>query len=867
MAGLWRLTSAAAASLVVSLALTGLLAVDAHAQTRKFSAKTKFLAYVNSKPTLFDSAAAACNAYLTAARYVENNSSSQSTTYSCTVSLGYDANNNPILAPSSYTYTQQQVTTVGGAVIGAGPQWMCTGTYTNTLTVSGGCVTGSVTSNTTQLAIGNIVQEVRVCPPNWSWWDQRTCYSSTAPVPTRASDDCKVGNPIAVGSGCKQESVELYVLRTSSRSVPISLHYNSQPVHGGGRLAGEKNWMLDPFDRRVILNDLASLGRVYVVRRSGYSEGFEQLAAGVFKSFDNQVTLAQISASEWRRTDFSERTIETYNSTGALISLRYFEGGGFDLQYGSNPNRPTAIVSTVGHRVDLQYGAQLSTVLLPDNKSVTLGYTPLASPTGNSEMLTSVVFQDGTSRRFAYGQAYATSYTPADVLTYQGAAPGSGTSDMSLPELVAFGRPVHELRSVTDETNTVLSEFNYDNQGRTTQTQRAGGVERHQVSYPNAARSSVLFPLGASVDFVYLTNNEQQRLSAIERRDNPSDPNTPVYTQLLTYDPAGNVTGRSDSANKGRRCSAFDAPIGLEAIRIEGIASGGCPGDLAAYVPGAGTAERKLQWRYDTTRRLPTAMAEPFKITTFVYHGVPDPTAGNAIASCVAAGAPNLPNGWAPAPLCKRVEQATTDANGASGFGATVSGTARTWAFAYNADGQLLSANGPRTDATDVTSYVYYTAGDTAPTPKYRRGDLQTMTTAAGHATQYTDYDRNRRPTRIVDPNGVVTTFVYHDRGWLLSATTSDGSSSRPVRVEYWPHGKVKKVSQPDGSFMQMGYDAAQRLISVTDNLGNSVSYTLDNAGNRTDEQFKDASNTLRQRVTRMYSAINLLQSVTGALQ
>jgi YD repeat-containing protein len=108
---------------------------------------------------------------------------------------------------------------------------------------------------------------------------------------------------------------------------------------------------------------------------------------------------------------------------------------------------------------------------------------------------------------------------------------------------------------------------------------------------------------------------------------------------------------------------------------------------------------------------------------------------------------------------------------------------------------------------------------------------------------------------------------VYHDRGWLLSATTSDGSSSRPVRVEYWPHGKVKKVSQPDGSFMQMGYDAAQRLISVTDNLGNSVSYTLDNAGNRTDEQFKDASNTLRQRVTRMYSAINLLQSVTGALQ
>lgn len=117
---------------------------------------------------------------------------------------------------------------------------------------------------------------MRVCPPGWPFWDALTCFLSSAPEPKRPSDDCRYGNPIAVGSGCKQETVELYSLKTSTRQVSVSLHYNSQPLHGGGRLMGARAWMLDPFDRRLVLDDLASLGRIYAVRREGHAEGFEQ---------------------------------------------------------------------------------------------------------------------------------------------------------------------------------------------------------------------------------------------------------------------------------------------------------------------------------------------------------------------------------------------------------------------------------------------------------------------------------------------------------------------------------------------------------------------------------------------------------------
>jgi len=69
----------------------------------------------------------------------------------------------------------------------------------------------------------------------------------------------------------------------------------------------------------------------------------------------------------------------------------------------------------------------------------------------------------------------------------------------------------------------------------------------------------------------------------------------------------------------------------------------------------------------------------------------------------------------------------------------------------------------------------------------------------------------------------------------------------------------------PDGTTLGYSYDAAHRLTGVTDARGNSVTYTLDNAGNKTGEQVKDPSGTLQRNVTRVYDALNRVQQVTGA--
>jgi YD repeat-containing protein len=72
-------------------------------------------------------------------------------------------------------------------------------------------------------------------------------------------------------------------------------------------------------------------------------------------------------------------------------------------------------------------------------------------------------------------------------------------------------------------------------------------------------------------------------------------------------------------------------------------------------------------------------------------------------------------------------------------------------------------------------------------------------------------------------------------------------------------------VTQPDGvSFVQYGYDDAHRLTTVSDNLGNSITYTLDNLGNRTAEEVKDPGNALRRQLTRSIDALGRVQQITG---
>jgi len=145
-------------------------------------------------------------------------------------------------------------------------------------------------------------------------------------------------------------------------------------------------------------------------------------------------------------------------------------------------------------------------------------------------------------------------------------------------------------------------------------------------------------------------------------------------------------------------------------------------------------------------------------------------------------------------------------------------------------------------------------------------GDLQSITNAAGHVTQFTLYDRAGRVRQMVDPKGVVTDMAYTPRGWISSViVTSPDDTATTTSYTYDNAGQLTGATLPDGTTLGYSYDAAHRLTGVTDAKGNTVTYTLDGMGNKTSEKVKDSSGTLQRNITRVYDALNRIQQVTGA--
>ncbi len=189
--------------------------------------------------------------------------------------------------------------------------------------------------------------------------------------------------------------------------------------------------------------------------------------------------------------------------------------------------------------------------------------------------------------------------------------------------------------------------------------------------------------------------------------------------------------------------------------------------------------------------------------------------------------------------------------------------------------GLVKTVNGARTDISDVTTYTYYSSDAPGCVPgvnpcHHRKGDLHLITNALGQNTQYSGYDDAGRPTAVLDVNGVLAEFEYDSRGRMTARKVRGingavETDDQITRIEYWPTGLVKKVTQPDGAFTSYVYDDAQRLTSISDNAGNSITYTLNAAGDRTKEDTKDTGGVLQRTLSRTYNTLGQLQTVTDA--
>jgi YD repeat-containing protein len=350
-------------------------------------------------------------------------------------------------------------------------------------------------------------------------------------------------------------------------------------------------------------------------------------------------------------------------------------------------------------------------------------------------------------------------------------------------------------------------------------------------------------------------------LPRLTDQSQPAGSGCSASTSAQTYDANGNVSSKDDF-NGSRVCYANDLTRNLETARVEGLANTATCSTVTVANATLPTGSRKVSSTWHPDWRLETKVAEPGRITTSVYNGQPDPFNANAVASCAPSTA-LLPDGKPIAVLCKRVEQATTDADGHLGFTAALQpGVAnRVQSWTYNQYGQVLTAKDPLNHTTTNAYYADTSFTGTDPNAVgHTIGDLQTVTNAVGKVTTYTQYDKHGNLLQSADPNGVVTTNTYDLRQRLLSTSVGGQTTS----YSYDPAGQLLKVTAPDASWIGYEYDPAHRMTATKDNLGNRIEYTLDNAGNRIAQNVKDPGGNLARTLARSIDALGRTQQTTG---
>ena len=352
----------------------------------------------------------------------------------------------------------------------------------------------------------------------------------------------------------------------------------------------------------------------------------------------------------------------------------------------------------------------------------------------------------------------------------------------------------YALTGIVDENNQRYATWTYDASGRAVTSEHGVAIDAVSLVYaPNT--TTVIDTWGNQRTYTFIRQHGVSKNTGITGI--VCDKCGPNFAR--TYDANGFVASRTDF--KGNQTQYSFNARGLETSRTEAV----------------GKAEaRTTSTEWHPTFRLPTKITETGRVTDFIY----DAAEGTLLNKTI------------------------TD---------TPTGKKRTWAYTYNPNGQVLSANGPRTDVTDITKYEYDDA----------TGNLKTITNALNHITRISEHDQHGRPLTIVDPNGLITKLEYDLRGRIITQK----KSTETMGYEYDPAGMLSKLTRPDGSYVKYFYDIAHRLNEIHDTDNNKVVFDLDQMGNRKQEAVYNNNNQQTQILKREYNTLNRLTKTIGATQ
>ncbi len=665
---------------------------------------------------------------------------------------------------------------------------------------------------------------------------------------TRQPVDCclKVGNPIDLLAKAKEQQESDFA--SPAHGLEVVRSYNSSGLALlVGADASATTRVLGPYwrhnyQRQLVLD--ASNAVVGIYGAYGTTVRFRKVG-GIWtalgyqrgKLFENKAGQTTIG---WRYRP-PDGSFEDYDAAGNLLSLSSIDGKQITFAYTDGTLGPNGAAALDDAATPVPAGL-LRRALDQFGRSLVYDYSAQG-------MLLRISLPDGTFVKYTYlnSNPRTVEYADASTRTYL------YTADDNF----AVGNP-SLLMGIVDELGVRVSYYKYDPFSFTpTSTSGPGTIGAYSVSYPNGV-PAVVDPTHAARSWTTTVANGIARVAS-ETRACSTPECTGTVSQTSAYDATGSMSERRDFNGVGT-CFVNDPIRKVEMVRVEGVPK---TSTCATYTPdgaalAAGVRKITMSWHPDLD--IEVKRAEPGKVTSSIYNGQPDPFNGGAVASCAPTDA-LLPDGKPIVVLCRKVEVATADADGRQGMAAPAqAGVApRQTTMTYNRQGQLLTVKGPRTDVNDTTTYAYF--ADT--TVDHTTGDLSQVTNAVGQATRYLQYDRGGRLLQANDANSVTTVNEYDLRGRLLRSTVGGLRTTNTYDLT----GQLKSITAPSGAARVMAYDAAHRLTAVTDAAGNTTTYTLDDAGNRIQEQTTDAGGNVLRTIVRRFDAFGRVQVVTGASQ
>lgn len=613
---------------------------------------------------------------------------------------------------------------------------------------------------------------------------------------------CTAGNPIGVSTGNKfQKEVDYPAI--AGGHLTFARYYNSDIHVPTGSVQGP--WRGE-YDRSIVLSTDPSFGSAYTgapyalaYRKDGRVITFNiSGSVPVATDSDTVETLAQTSTG-WALTN-ADDSIEIYTTVASVASTG-------PTQFG----QLTQINFQTGGSLYLTYNAtqQLITVTDSFGRSLALTYN---GTSGTSSTLATMTDSAGNLFTYQYyGSGLGAESGLLETVTYPGPTLGSSTgAPVRTYEYTQPNAPYggYFLSGILDESGVNYATWTYTAGGLANRSYHGSYQDSYSLQfasngygYPGTG-TTVTDGNGRSDAYTFSIINGVPKYTSIKTNNG--------FTSYATYDLNGNFTSKTDPLGN---LTDYSIDVrGLEESRTQAVGT---------------SSARTITTQWHPTLHLPTQRS--------VYVGGSATGTPVSITSWTYDGSGNLQQ--------KTILDPTADVS-------------RIWMYTYDSYGHVLTAQGPRTDVTDITTYTYNNC-----TTGYGCGQVATVTNSLGQVTTYGSYNADGYPLTITDPNGVTTTLTYDPQNRLASRSTAGETTT----LVYYPTGLLHTITLPDGAALTYGYDTAHRLTQVSDSLGNKITYTLDTMGNRKAENYYDPTNVLDKTINRTFDSLSRLATTIGA--